>query len=162
RHEPARSLGAQCAGLGAMGPRPPARQLLADDPLPDCRAANSAAARRAPPPLRRGAALPPSGDAGAPRRRARQPAPARPGGAARGDSPRTLVGLAREAAPGLDVSVTDAGALPFAAGTFDLVVAFMSLHDFTALPAAVSEAARCLERGGRLCLAIVHPINSAG
>ena len=78
------------------------------------------------------------------------------------DGSPTLVRLAREADPGIDVYVADGGALPFAAGTFDLVVAFMSLHDFTDLPAAVSEAARCLERGGRLCLAIVHPINSAG
>jgi hypothetical protein len=38
----------------------------------------------------------------------------------------------------------------------------MSLHDIDALPAAVREIARVLDRGGRLCLAIVHPINSSG
>jgi SAM-dependent methyltransferase len=78
------------------------------------------------------------------------------------DSAPTLVRLAREADPEVDVSVTDARALPFAGETFDLVVAFMSLHDVTELPGAVREAARVLERGGRLCLAIVHPLNSAG
>jgi SAM-dependent methyltransferase len=78
------------------------------------------------------------------------------------DSSPTLVRLAREADPEIDAYVTDAGALPFADGTFDLLVAFMSLHDFTDLPEAVREAARVLERGGRLCLAIVHPLNSAG
>jgi len=78
------------------------------------------------------------------------------------DGSPTLVRLAREADAEIDVSVTDAVALPFAGATFDLVVAFMSLHDFTDLPQAVREGARVLERGGRLCLAIVHPINSAG
>ncbi len=78
------------------------------------------------------------------------------------DSAPTLVRLAREADAEIDVSVTDARALPFDGETFDLVVAFMSLHDVTDLPAAVREAARVLERGGCLCLAIVHPLNSAG
>jgi SAM-dependent methyltransferase len=78
------------------------------------------------------------------------------------DSSPTLTRLAREADPAIEVYVTDAAALPFAAGTFDLVVAFMSLHDVTDLPEAVREVARVLERGGRLCLAIVHPLNSAG
>jgi len=78
------------------------------------------------------------------------------------DSSPTLARLAREADPEIDVYVTDAVALPFASGTFDLLVAFMSLHDVTDLPEAVREVARVLERGGRLCLAIVHPLNSAG
>jgi SAM-dependent methyltransferase len=78
------------------------------------------------------------------------------------DSSPTLARLAREADPEIDVSVTDAEALPFADRTFDLVVAFMSLHDFTGLPHAVREAARVLEPSGRLCLAVVHPVNSAG
>jgi SAM-dependent methyltransferase len=38
----------------------------------------------------------------------------------------------------------------------------MSLHDIDALGPAVREIARILEPGGRLCFAIVHPINSAG
>ena len=78
------------------------------------------------------------------------------------DSAPTLVRLARESDPEIDVSVTDARALPFDGETFDLVVAFMSLHDVTDLPRAVREAARVLERGGCLCLAIVHPLNSSG
>src|SRR5262249_39126455 len=78
------------------------------------------------------------------------------------DGSPTLARLAREADPEVDVYVADAAALPFADGAFDLVVAFMSLQDFTDLPGAVREATRVLERGGQLCLAIVHPINSAG
>jgi SAM-dependent methyltransferase len=38
----------------------------------------------------------------------------------------------------------------------------MSLQDIDDMPAAVREAARVLLPGGRLCLAIVHPINSVG
>jgi SAM-dependent methyltransferase len=41
-------------------------------------------------------------------------------------------------------------------------VAFMSLQDVDDLRGAIRESARVLEPGGRLCLAIVHPINSAG
>jgi SAM-dependent methyltransferase len=78
------------------------------------------------------------------------------------DSSPTLTRLAREADPEIGVYVGDAGALPFVGGTFDLVVAFMSLHDVTDLPGAVREVARVLEPGGCLCLAIVHPLNSAG
>jgi hypothetical protein len=42
------------------------------------------------------------------------------------------------------------------------VIAFMSLHDIDHFEGAIRERARVLEPGGRLCLAIVHPINSAG
>lgn len=38
----------------------------------------------------------------------------------------------------------------------------MSLHDIDGVEAAVGQAARVLQPGGRLCLAIVHPMNSAG
>jgi SAM-dependent methyltransferase len=56
----------------------------------------------------------------------------------------------------------DAAALPLANGCADLAIAFMSLHDIDAMHIAVKEAARILEPGGRFCVAIVHPINSAG
>ena len=44
----------------------------------------------------------------------------------------------------------------------DLAVAFMSLQDVDDLEPSVLEIARVLKEGGRACLAIVHPINSAG
>jgi SAM-dependent methyltransferase len=78
------------------------------------------------------------------------------------DGSPTLVRLAHEADPEMPLHVGDAATLPFASATFDLVVAFMSLQDVVGLENAVREVARVLERGGRLCLAIVHPINSAG
>jgi ubiquinone/menaquinone biosynthesis C-methylase UbiE len=62
----------------------------------------------------------------------------------------------------MDVRLGDAAALPLEDGSAELAIAFMSLHDIDAMPAAVREVARVLEPQGRLCIAIVHPINSAG
>jgi SAM-dependent methyltransferase len=56
----------------------------------------------------------------------------------------------------------DATRLPLAGGAADCAVAFMSLHDIDHMPAAIREIARILAVGGRLVIAIVHPINSAG
>lgn len=74
----------------------------------------------------------------------------------------TMLAAAHEADPDLETHLADAAALPFADGTFDCVVAFMSLQDVDDLEGAVGEAARVLEPGGRLCIAVVHPLNSAG
>ena len=74
----------------------------------------------------------------------------------------TMVRLAKEADPSMQVMVADAASLPFSDGAADLVVAFMSLHDVDDMPAAILETARVLSSGGALCLALVHPINSAG
>lgn len=49
-----------------------------------------------------------------------------------------------------------------ASGTADLAVAFMSLQDIANLQSAVAEVARVLVEGGRFCIAIAHPIRSAG
>jgi ubiquinone/menaquinone biosynthesis C-methylase UbiE len=89
-------------------------------------------------------------------------------GAALAERGHRVVGIDRS--PGMvqharerhEAHVADAAALPFADRSFDLVTAFMSLQDIEDLPGAVREAARVLEPGGRLCFAIVHPINSAG
>jgi SAM-dependent methyltransferase len=74
----------------------------------------------------------------------------------------TLAAAARAADTAMDIRVADAARLPLDDACADLAVAFMSLHDIDAMPAAVLEAARILEPGGKLCFAIVHPINSAG
>ncbi len=78
------------------------------------------------------------------------------------DASPTLVAAARQADPSMHIRLADAAALPLSDGSADLAVAFMSLQDIDAMPDAVREAARVLEPGGRLCLAIVHPISSAG
>ncbi|HUG64236.1 MAG TPA: class I SAM-dependent methyltransferase [Gaiellaceae bacterium] len=78
------------------------------------------------------------------------------------DASPTMVAAAKEADPELEVVLADAAALPFEDEQFDLVVAFMSLQDIDDFEGAIREAARVLVPGGRLCLAIVHPFNSAG
>jgi SAM-dependent methyltransferase len=78
------------------------------------------------------------------------------------DASPTLIELARAAAPALPFKLADAAALPCEDGSADLAVLFMSLQDIDDMPGALGEAARVLEPGGRLCVAIVHPINSAG
>ena len=62
----------------------------------------------------------------------------------------------------MDVRLADAAGLRLADACADLAVAFMSPQDIDDMPGAAKEIARVLEPGGRLCMAIVHPINSAG
>ena len=88
-------------------------------------------------------------------------------GCGEGRLARDLVALghdvvAVDASPAMELHLANAASLPFPDASFRLVVAFMSLQDVDDLDGAVSEAARVLEPGGRLCLAIVHPLNSAG
>jgi SAM-dependent methyltransferase len=78
------------------------------------------------------------------------------------DASPSLVAAAREADPSIDIRLADAAALPIDDASVDLAIAFMSLQDLVAMPAAVREVARILAPGGRFCMAIVHPINSAG
>jgi SAM-dependent methyltransferase len=78
------------------------------------------------------------------------------------DASPTMVRLA-VAHPDRETAVlADAARLPFGDEEFDLVVAYMCLHDIDEMPQALHEAARVLERSGRLCVAIPHPINTAG
>jgi SAM-dependent methyltransferase len=56
----------------------------------------------------------------------------------------------------------DATRLPLRSKSVDLVVAYNSLIDIDDMPRAVSEAARVLEIGGRICICITHPLNDHG
>ncbi len=78
------------------------------------------------------------------------------------DASPSLTAAAHAEDASMAIVRADAAALPLADGCADLAVAFMSLHDIDAMPASVGEIARVLQPAGRLCLAIVHPINSAG
>ena len=78
------------------------------------------------------------------------------------DGSPTLARLAAQGEPPVPVAAADAAQLPVRTNSADLAVAFMSLQDIEDLDGAVAEAARVLAPGGRLCLAIVHPVNSAG
>ena len=78
------------------------------------------------------------------------------------DASPALVAAARTSDPSMDIRLADAAALPLDEATIDLAIAFMSLQDMSDMPAAVREIARVLAPGACLCMAIVHPINSAG
>jgi SAM-dependent methyltransferase len=78
------------------------------------------------------------------------------------DGAPAMATAAHRAAPDIPIAVADAAALPLRTDLVDLVIAFMSLHDIDDMAGAVSELARVLRPGGRLCAAIVHPLNSAG
>jgi SAM-dependent methyltransferase len=73
----------------------------------------------------------------------------------------TMVRFARETGAYHEVVEADAVALPMAGAAFDLVLAFMSLQDMDDAAAALREAWRVLEPGGRLVMAVVHPFVSA-
>ena len=77
------------------------------------------------------------------------------------DGSATLVALAREASPQLDFAVADAAALP--SRTASRTWWSPTCRCRTRRPrGAVRDVARVLEPGGRLCAAIVHPLNSPG
>jgi SAM-dependent methyltransferase len=78
------------------------------------------------------------------------------------DAAPTMVRLAVSHPTPEPAVLGDAAALPFRDGAFDLVVAYMCLHDIDLMPQAVAEAGRVLRPGGRMCIAIPHPVNTAG
>jgi SAM-dependent methyltransferase len=79
------------------------------------------------------------------------------------DAAPTMARRTAEAGGGLaNVLCADATALPLPDAAVDLVVAFMSLHDMDDMAGAVREIGRVLRPGGRLCFAVVHPLNEAG
>jgi SAM-dependent methyltransferase len=78
------------------------------------------------------------------------------------DASPTLLRAAAEADPASRYVEGAAEALPFADGSFDLVVAYNSLMDVADMPAAVGEIGRVLAPGGRLCACVTHPMADAG
>jgi SAM-dependent methyltransferase len=75
------------------------------------------------------------------------------------DASARMVELASERHEAL---VADAAELPFEDGSFDLVIAYMSVMNFDDPEGAITEASRILEPGGRFCTAVLHPIDGAG
>jgi SAM-dependent methyltransferase len=78
------------------------------------------------------------------------------------DSASTLLEAARRADPGGDYRSASATKLPLENASCDLVIAFMMLQDLDELTAVVNEMGRVLVARGTACIAIVHPLNSAG
>jgi malonyl-CoA O-methyltransferase len=82
-------------------------------------------------------------------------AAARPGlRAAAVDLAPGMCAATRAAAPGVAVAAADAEALPFAAGSFDLVVSTSTLQWVPRLGPALAEVRRVLAPGGVACLAL--------
>lgn len=75
-------------------------------------------------------------------------------------SPR-LAAAAAVDSPGLPVLLADGARLPVADGCAELVLACMSLLDMDDFPGAMREIGRVLRPGGSICVAVVHPFNSA-
>jgi SAM-dependent methyltransferase len=78
------------------------------------------------------------------------------------DRSPAMLDAARQADAAIETHLADASALPFDDASFDLVVAFMSLQDIDDFEGAIGEVSRVLSGGGTFCMAIVHPLNSAG
>jgi ubiquinone/menaquinone biosynthesis C-methylase UbiE len=74
----------------------------------------------------------------------------------------TLVSHAREADPGGCYLLADAGQLPLATASCDLVVAYNTLMDIADMEAAVAEAGRILVAGGHFCVCVTHPMSNTG
>jgi SAM-dependent methyltransferase len=74
----------------------------------------------------------------------------------------TLIAAARTADSTIAAVQADAARLPLRDEVADLAIAFMSLQDIDDMLSAVEEVGRVLTTGGRLCVAVVHPLNSAG
>jgi SAM-dependent methyltransferase len=77
------------------------------------------------------------------------------------DASQTSVRAAAIHPEGHPVAVADAVRLPLPDDAADLAIAFMSLHDFDDLQAAVAEVGRVLAPNGRFCVALLHPVVTA-
>jgi SAM-dependent methyltransferase len=78
------------------------------------------------------------------------------------DTSPTLLRHAKEADAGGRYVLGDAMALPFPDGSFDVAVSYNALMDVDDMAAAVGEAGRVVEPGGRFCVSVTHPVNDAG
>jgi SAM-dependent methyltransferase len=78
------------------------------------------------------------------------------------DVAQAMIDAAQETDPDGDYRCANAGELPLADKSCDLAVAFMSLQDIDDLMSAVAEMGRVLVDEGLACIAVVHPLNSAG
>ena len=78
------------------------------------------------------------------------------------DSSSALVRYAREADAAGSYVVADGAAVPCAAASFDLTVAYNSLQVVPDMVGTVAEAARLLRPGGHFCFCVSHPVTDIG
>lgn len=74
----------------------------------------------------------------------------------------TLLRHARSRHPAAHLAVADGAALPFAAGSFDLVVSYNSLQVIEDMAGTVAEAGRVLGTGGTFAISVTHPTADMG
>ena len=77
------------------------------------------------------------------------------------DAAFPLVKAVTEAPQAGTAVVADAARLPIRGQAADLVTAFMCLHDFDEMTAAVAEAGRILAPDGHFAIALLHPVFTA-
>jgi SAM-dependent methyltransferase len=75
------------------------------------------------------------------------------------DTSPTLTAAAQEAGGYEEIVCGDAAGLPWPDHMFDLVVAYMSLHDMPDPEPVIGEIARVLRLASPFAIAIVHPLN---
>ena len=78
------------------------------------------------------------------------------------DPVEAFVSAAEQARSADEYRVAAAADLPFAAGTFDLAIAYNVLMDIEDVPMALREIRRVLRSTGILVISIVHPIADSG
>jgi ubiquinone/menaquinone biosynthesis C-methylase UbiE len=78
------------------------------------------------------------------------------------DTAYTLLRYARQDDRVGAYALAAGAALPFPDGCFDLAVAYNSLQVVDDMAATVCEAGRVLDRGGRLCVCVAHPVTDLG
>jgi SAM-dependent methyltransferase len=78
------------------------------------------------------------------------------------DRSRRLLHYAHDSDPSGLYLRANAARLPLADAACDLVVSYNALMDVADLSATVTEAARILEPGGRMCVCVTHPLSNAG
>jgi SAM-dependent methyltransferase len=78
------------------------------------------------------------------------------------DTSQTLLRHARQEDATGSYVLADGGTLPFPDRCFDIAVAYNSLQVVADMTRTVSEAARVLDRGGRFCVCVAHPLTDLG
>jgi ubiquinone/menaquinone biosynthesis C-methylase UbiE len=78
------------------------------------------------------------------------------------DAAPTMIAAAKEADPNGTYLRADAADLPFADASFDVAIAYNTLMDVVDLAGSINEIGRVLAPGGRLCMAITHPVINTG
>jgi ubiquinone/menaquinone biosynthesis C-methylase UbiE len=78
------------------------------------------------------------------------------------DTAAMLLRSARRDDPAGSYALADSAALPFPDLRFDVVVAYNTLQVVDEMAVTVREAARVLDRGGRFCVCVVHPVTDLG